>query len=66
VTSLCGAIVGGVVSTTETVKSAFALLPALSVALHETVVWPIANVLPEAGAQLGVTPPSTKSFAVAV
>src|SRR5262245_17202521 len=55
---------GGVVSTTDTTKLELALLPALSVAWHDTVVSPSANVLPEAGAQLTATAPSTMSLAV--
>lgn len=57
--------VGGVVSTTVTVKPADALLPASSVAVHETLVGPSGNVDPEAGVQTGVTDPSTRSLAVA-
>ena len=36
---------------TQTVKAALAVLPSASVAVQVTVVWPRANLLPEAGAQ---------------
>jgi hypothetical protein len=55
--------VGGVLSATVTSNEPLAELPALSVALHCTAVVPRANVLPEAGLQLGVTAPSTASRA---
>ena len=58
--------VGGVVFVTVTVKLPLALWPAASRAEHVTVVVPSANVLPEAGAHVGTTLPSTRSVAVAV
>src|SRR5689334_17770536 len=45
---------GAVVSRTVTVNVPVALLPPESVALHETVVWPIGNAAPDAGAQVAV------------
>src|SRR5689334_4339627 len=57
-------MVGGVVSTTSTVKAASALLPALSVAVQVTVVPPRANVEPDGGVQLTETVPSTSSVAL--
>jgi hypothetical protein len=59
-------MLGDVVSVTVTVKLLLVVLPALSVAVQVTVVLPRAKVAPEAGEQLGVTAPSTKSVAVAV
>ena len=58
---------GGVESRrlTFTWKLAEPWFPALSVAVQFTVVWPIANVAPEAGAQFGVSVPSTLSDALA-
>ena len=53
-------------STTVTVKDALPVLPATSVAVQVTVVVPRANVLPEAGAQIGVGAGSTSSVAVAL
>jgi len=49
---------GSVVSCTVTVNEAVPVLPAASLAVHVTVVIPIANVEPEAGVQVGplVTP----------
>jgi hypothetical protein len=58
--------VGAVVSCTEVVKLPAALLPAASVAEHETVVVPRAKVLPEAGVQLTGTMPSITSSADAL
>jgi len=58
--------VGGVLSTTVTLKEAEPVLPALSVAEHATFVNPIANVEPEEGVQVGVNEPSTASNAEAV
>jgi hypothetical protein len=60
--------VGGVVSTSTTVtaKDALAVLPCASVALHVTVAVPIANVLPDGGAHVGASAPSTLSVALAV
>ena len=57
-------IVGGVVSRTVTVNGLLDVLPALSVALHVTVVAPRANVLPDAGVQDTDVAPSTSSVAV--
>jgi hypothetical protein len=58
---------GAVVSTrfTVTVKLFCDVFPCESVAVHVTVVWPSGNVLPDAGAQLGVTGPSRLSVALA-
>ena len=60
-------ITGAVVSTrtTVTVKLFWALLPWESVALQVTIVGPTGNLLPEAGLQVGVSGPSTLSFALA-
>ena len=58
--------VGGVVSTTDTLKLALAMLPATSVAEQLIVVAPSGKVEPEAGEQLGVMAPSTRSLAEAV
>ena len=55
--------VGGVVSTTVTLKLALPVLPAASVAEQLTVVVPNAKVEPDAGKQLGVIVPSTLSLA---
>ena len=57
---------GGVVSTnvTITLKLALPVFPAVSVAVHATVVWPTANVSPDWWLQDGVRGPSTLSFAV--
>jgi hypothetical protein len=63
--SFGGVTTGGVVSCTSTVVVAVPVLPALSVALHVTVVEPSGNVEPEAGAHVGVTLPSTRSDALA-
>jgi hypothetical protein len=57
---------GGVVSCTVTVKLAVPLLPALSVAEHETVVVAMGNVAPDAGLQVTGSVPSTASVADAV
>jgi hypothetical protein len=57
---------GSVVSRTVTVKVSLPVLPCASVAEHVSVVAPIGNVAPEAGAQVGVSGPSTLSVAVAV
>jgi hypothetical protein len=59
------AVSGGVVSFTVTVNVAFAVLPALSVAIHVTVVLPIGNVEPEDGLHTATIVPSTLSVAVA-
>ena len=55
---------GGVVSCTLTVNEALELFPCESLALQFTVVVVIAKVDPEAGEQLTVTEPDTRSFAV--
>ena len=66
-TTFAGAVtVGFVVSPTVILKLPVALLPALSVAVHATVVAPSANTLPSAGVQTGTIAPSTTSVAVAV
>ncbi len=49
---------------TITLKLASAVFPWESVAVHFTVVSPIANVEPEAGVQTTGTEPSTMSVAV--
>nr|WP_238145304.1 hypothetical protein [Antricoccus suffuscus] len=56
---------GAVESVTVTEKAPVAAFPALSVAVHDTVVVPIGKADPDGGAQLGTTTPSTASFAVA-
>ena len=58
---------GGVVSfsVTVTVKEAEPVLPCESVAVHVTVVVPTGKLLPDAGLHVGVSGPSTMSFAVA-
>jgi len=50
-------IVGGWLSTTVTLKLQVPVLPEESVAVQVTVFVPLANVLPEAGAQTTVAPP---------
>jgi sulfopyruvate decarboxylase TPP-binding subunit len=57
---------GAIESLTVTVKLPFATLPAASAAEQVTVVVPIANVLPETGAQLTGTIPSIASRAEAL
>lgn len=60
-------IAGGVVSWTLTLKVAgVAALPCESVAEQVTVVTPIANVEPDAGAHAAAPAPSTRSVAVMV
>ena len=62
-------ITGGVVSAcsvTVTVNDAEPVFPAASLAVQVTVVVPIANVDPEAGAHVGVIGEVTASVAVAV
>ncbi len=54
---------GGVVSRTVTMNVAFALFPRESVAVHDTVVVPTGNVLPDDGEQVGSMAPSTMSDA---
>ena len=56
---------GAVVSFTVTVNDPVALLPRVSDAEHNTVVVPSGNVEPEAGVQITVREPSTKSVAEA-
>jgi hypothetical protein len=56
---------GAVVSWTVTVNVPEAEFKCASVAVHVTVFVPIANVVPEAGAHVGVTEPSTRSVAEA-
>jgi len=57
--------VGGVLSTTVTVKDAVPVLPWLSVEVQVTVVVPNENVAPELGLQVGVSDPSKLSVALA-
>jgi hypothetical protein len=57
---------GGVVTTTVTAKLAAPVLPCVSVAVHVTVVVPMANVLPDAGVHVTGSVPSTRSIADAV
>jgi hypothetical protein len=52
--------------TTVTVNDRFELFSCVSVAVHPTVVAPIGNVLPDAGAQTTGRVPSTRSLADAV
>src|SRR5437868_12405408 len=54
---------GRVVSWTITVKSPVPVLPAPSSAVQVTIVEPIANKLPDAGAHVVVRPPPTRSLA---
>ena len=54
---------GGVVSWTVTGNELLPVFPWLSVAVHVTVVVPSWNVLPDAGAHVGVRLPSTRSTA---
>ena len=56
------ASLGAVVSRTVTLNVLELLLPALSVAVHVTVVAPSANVVPDAGAHVAVPAPSTVSL----
>ena len=58
--------IGLVTSCTSTVKVLVPVLPAASVAEQVTVVVPSANFVPEAGMQLALTVPSTRSVAVAL
>src|SRR5579871_2783890 len=57
---------GGFVSWTVTVSVPLPTLPAASFAEQVTVVAPIGNVEPDAGEQVGVNFPLTRSVAVAV
>src|SRR5215831_19468863 len=59
-------ITGAVVSLTVTVNDAEATLPALSDAVHVTVVVPSGKVDPDAGVHVTGTTPSTSSSADAV
>lgn len=64
-----GVVSGGVVSgafcaVTVTLKEACAVLPALSVLVHVTVVSPMGNVVPDSGLHVTVSVPSTLSVAV--
>jgi hypothetical protein len=59
-------VVGAVVSLTVTVNEPLAVLPLVSETEQLTVVVPSGNVEPEAGVQLTVREPSTRSVAVAV
>ena len=62
VTGSCAAITSLVLSCTVTVKDVgFAAFPAVSVAVHVTVVSPIMNVVPDAGRHDAVPVPSTAS-----
>src|SRR5437773_591414 len=56
---------GAVVSPTATPKPPLPVLPAPSVAEHDTPDSPSENVLPDAGEQLTATEPSTMSLALA-
>src|SRR5205823_182562 len=58
--------VGAVVSWTFTVKVQLPEFPCASLAVQFTVVFPITNVLPLAGAQVTASLPSTTSVEVAV
>ena len=63
VTSSCGAMTGGVVSTTLTTKWVCAAwLPAASTASHLMVVEPSGNRPPEAGTHVATPAPSTASL----
>ena len=53
-------------SVTVTLKLPLAVLPRVSLAVQATLVDPIANVLPDAGAHVTGLAPSTRSRAVAV
>lgn len=58
-------MMGAVVSWTVTVKLPFVVLLCVSVAEQLTVVIPMANIVPDAGAQITATDPSTMSEDVA-
>src|ERR1700716_733687 len=64
--SLGTTMAGGVVARTVTLKLRLEEFPRESLAEQVTAVVPRANVEPEAGAQDGVTAPSTRSDALAV
>src|SRR6266571_1396767 len=55
---------GGVVSCTVTLKLWLAVSPRVSLAVHVTIVCPIANVEPDAGLHTTGRLPSTRSVAV--
>src|SRR5207248_4924429 len=55
---------GAVVSWTLTSKAECETFECASCAVHVTVVWPSAKVVPDAGAQVTATAPSTASLAV--
>src|SRR5580658_5331419 len=59
------ATTGGVVSATVTAKLALDALPAASLAVHMTVVVPMAKVLPDGGLHVTGSVPSTMSVALA-
>ena len=59
-----GVMAGAVVSWTFTLNDDVDALTWLSVAVQVTKVVPIGKVKPDAGLQIGVTDPSTKSLAV--
>src|SRR4029078_12229136 len=52
---------GGVVSSTLILNAAVPILPALSVPLQETLVFPMGNIDPESGPQRTSIVPSTRS-----
>jgi hypothetical protein len=63
----CGTVsTGGCESATVMVKDVVAVFERVSVAVHFTFVEPIRKVVPDAGAQLGGTGPSTTSTAMGV
>src|SRR5581483_1302547 len=67
VRSPCGCTIGGAVSArTCTSNESCVTLCAASSAVHVTVEWPTGKRLPEAGAQLTATAPSTASVAEAL
>jgi hypothetical protein len=59
----CCCIACARLSTLTTNVAGIAVLPALSVAVHVTIVSPIGNVEPDGGLQVGVIVPSTSSVA---
>lgn len=64
-TFACVDMMGAVVSWTVTMKLPFVVLLCKSVAEQLTVVIPMANIVPDAGAQIAATDPSTISDEVA-
>ena len=64
-TFACVEMMGAVVSWTVTVKLPFVVLLCKSVAEQLTVVIPRANIVPDAGAQITATDPSTTSDEIA-